>query len=148
MVERARFAMTDGVGDAFLDAAIESEIDRLAVRIGQLADGDGDMRVGMTALEAGNELVEELDELHAAERARPQLLQQRAIEQLEALGDGENLADAAGDLARCACRGADRREFWMDEALAVMPNRQGPASSCSSLAISRRSSSCTVMSWR
>ena len=69
----------------------------------------------MTALEAGDQLVEQLAELHAAERAGPQLLQQRAVQQLEALGDGENLADAARDhLAGAACRGADRRSSgWM-----------------------------------
>lgn len=36
----------------------------------------------------------------------------------------------------------------MEDALAVMPNRHGPASSCSSLATWRRSSSCSVIIWR
>jgi len=75
----AGLAVTDGVGDAFLDAAIEREVDRLTVRIGQRAEGDGNIRVGMTALEARNQLVEELAELHPAERAGPQLLQECAI---------------------------------------------------------------------
>ena len=38
--------MADGIGDALLNAAIEGEIDRLAIGIGELADGDGDLRVG------------------------------------------------------------------------------------------------------
>ena len=53
------------------------------------------MRVGVTALEAGDQLVEQLGELDAAERAGPELLQQRAVHQLQPLDDGENLADAA-----------------------------------------------------
>ncbi len=96
--ERPRLAVADGIGDALLNAAIEGEIDRLAIGIGELADGDGDMRVGVAALEAGDQLVEKLGELDPAERARPELLEQRPVQQLEPLGDGENLADAPGDL--------------------------------------------------
>ena len=72
--ERARLAVADGIGDALLNAAIEREVDRLAIGIGQLAEGDGDLRVGVAALEAGDELVEQLGELDPAERARPSFL--------------------------------------------------------------------------
>ena len=68
--EGLRLAVADGIGDAFLDAAIEGEIDRLAIGIGELAEGDGDLRVGVPALEAGNELVEQLGQLDPAERRR------------------------------------------------------------------------------
>ena len=37
-------------------------------------------------------------ELDPAERPGPELLQQRPVHQLETLGDGEDLADATGDL--------------------------------------------------
>ena len=42
MVRVARFAVADGIGDALLDAAIEREVDRLAIGFGKLADRDGE----------------------------------------------------------------------------------------------------------
>ena len=91
-------AVADGVGDAFLNAAIEREVDRLAIGIGKLAERGLHLRLRMAALEADDKLVEQLGELDAAERPGPELLQESAVHQLEPLGDRENLADATRNL--------------------------------------------------
>jgi hypothetical protein len=87
-------AVTNGVGDGLLNAAIEGEVDRLAIGLGEIAKGRRHLRSGMAALEADNELIEEVGKLDAAQGTGPQLLEQRAVHQLEPLGDRENLADA------------------------------------------------------
>src|SRR5262249_35032052 len=55
------------------------------------------MRIGMTALEACDQLIEKRQKFHSPERARPELLQQRPIQQFEPLGDRQDLADAPRD---------------------------------------------------
>ena len=52
----------------------------------------------MAALETDDQLVEKLGELDATQGTRPQLLEQSAVQQLETLGDREDLADAPRDL--------------------------------------------------
>jgi hypothetical protein len=49
----------DGIGDALLDAAIDREIDGLAVGAREPADLDRDQGVGMAALDADDELVDQ-----------------------------------------------------------------------------------------
>src|SRR5581483_5035377 len=56
------------------------------------------MRSGMPPLEANAQLVEKIGKLDAAQGTGSQLLQQRAVQQLEALGDRKNLADPPRDL--------------------------------------------------
>ena len=103
-------AVADGVGDAFLNAAIEREVDRLAIGIGKLAEREsGTCGPGMAALEAGDKLVDQLGELDAAERSGPKLLQRARFISLRRSTMRENLADAMGDLAGALDRSADRR---------------------------------------
>ena len=49
--EVVRRAVPDGIGDAFLDAAIEREIDRLAIGFCQPSGRIMDVGIGMAALE-------------------------------------------------------------------------------------------------
>ena len=56
--------MTDRIRDAFLNAAIECEVNGLSVLIGQRAEINHDMRIGMAALEARNQLVEKGRKFH------------------------------------------------------------------------------------
>ena len=62
------------------------------------------MGVGMAPLEAGDELVEKLGQFYPAERTRPQLLEKRAIQELQAFGDRKNFFEAARDLRAAPVR--------------------------------------------
>ena len=73
-------AVTNGVGDAFLNAAIEREVDRLAIGLGEIAERRRHLRVRMAALEADDKLIEKLGELDAAQGTRTKLLEQSAID--------------------------------------------------------------------
>ena len=90
-------AVPDGIGDTFLDAAIEREIDRLAIRFRQPAGRIIDLRIGMTALEAGDQLIDQIGQADAPVRPRPELFQKRPVHQLQPLDDAENFADAVSD---------------------------------------------------
>ena len=63
--------MADGIGDALLDAAIKREVDGFAVGLGKLAERNGDMGIGVTVLEAGDQLIEQLRESDPAEGSGP-----------------------------------------------------------------------------
>jgi hypothetical protein len=54
--------------------------------------------VRVAALEARDELVEQLGKPDAAKRARPELLDESPVHQLQPLGDGEDLPHAPRDL--------------------------------------------------
>ncbi len=90
--------MPDGIGDAFLNASINREVDRLAIGLGELAEVKNDLRVGMATLKPGGQFVDQFTKLDAAKRSWSQLLDQRAVHGFQPIGDRENLADALDDL--------------------------------------------------
>jgi hypothetical protein len=55
------------------------------------------MRIWMAALEAGDQLIDKLGQTNMPMGPRPELFEERTIQQLQPLDDAENFADAVDD---------------------------------------------------
>ena len=89
--------MADGVGQAFLDAAIDGEVDRIAVAALKFASRERERNLRMLARALAHELAQHLFERDVTERHRPQAVEHAAIDGLQMLDDGQDVAQARGD---------------------------------------------------
>ena len=76
----------------------------LAIRVRQSCHAGGDFRVGMAAAKIVDQVVEQTGQIEMAERPWPELLEQRAVHQLQPLGDRQDLGHAARNLGGAVIR--------------------------------------------
>ena len=139
--------VADDVGQAFLHAAIDREIDRVAIAAHRACRPKTRMRSAGCCRARSRTSSERM----SCSGTWPSAIGRSRLSMLRLmLCRCSMIASmsprALGHVARRPARAASPAAVAIEPALALRPNRLGPTSSCSSSAVRRRSSSCAVIS--
>jgi len=92
--------MTQRVGETLLNAAVDREIDRVAIAWRKAEGCESYLRLRLLAGALGDELRDEIAERHMAERHRRQAIQHAAIDRLQVIDDCQHVARAIRHVVR------------------------------------------------
>src|SRR5215469_10798288 len=92
--------MPNDVGQAFLNAAVNREVDRVAIAAYEVVRANSEFDLRMLPRAIAHQLAENIPQRNVAERHRTQAVEHAAIDALQLLDDREHVVHALDHFAR------------------------------------------------